>query len=312
MARTPRTLVGKLLANARLPISLPYPSSASVAGLVRGLSRDWRIGSGVAAMCLFAAAGGPSATGAGEDDSSQILLQRAFRNLYGDDYVQTMSLSASGMGEREMTRRLQIIRKQSSESGKALLRFLSPYNVRGTSVLILENDARSDDLYVYLPAARITRHLSNAQRGDAFFGTDLAYEDIEPKNAQDFRVTGSKLDSGDHAVCVELELVPRASVKSSYERIVSCVEPERGVILWSDFYRKGRRVKELRVRFDRITPVGSRFIPFEMTVKTLSTGSVTSVVTESYELRGNIPESLFSTWNLEVGDADRDRKKSGS
>jgi hypothetical protein len=312
VARISFVLIKKSLANVLLPARNPFLSSASFTGFLGEMSRGWRVVGGAAALCMIAAVGVPSALGAEEEDSSRVLLQRAFRNLYGDDYVQTMSLRASGMGEREMTRRLQIVRKQSSESGKALLRFLSPYYVRGTSVLILENVARSDDLYVYLPAARITRHLSNAQRGDAFFGTDLAYEDIEPKNARDFQISGSKFDGGDHAVCVELELVPRASVESSYERIVSCIEPQRGVILWSDFYRKGRLVKELRVRVDRITSVGSRFIPFEMTMRTLSTGSVTSVVTESYELRGSIPESLFSTWNLEVGDADRDRKKSGS
>jgi hypothetical protein len=46
-----------------------------------------------------------------------------------------------------------------------------------------------------------------------------------------------------------------------------------------------------------------------MTVRSLARGSETEVRTESYELVETVPESLFTTWNLEAGDARRDRSK---
>jgi hypothetical protein len=195
--------------------------------------------------------------------------------------------------------------------GKALLRFTWPENIRRTSVLVLENEDRNDDLYVYLPSLSRTKHLSSSQRGDAFFGTDLAYEDVEPKAAADWEIEPAGAGSHEGHPCVVLDLSPRASFESTYERMRTCIEEERGVALWTEFYRKGELVKRLETDPADIRPVSGRFIPFTMWVKTPSRRSQTRVSTESYELRDEIPDSLFSTWNLEVGDARRDRKRAG-
>ena len=246
-----------------------------------------------------------------EDDEAAALLDRAFSNLYADDYVQTLELSTRSGKMRPMSRRLQITRRQSVRPGKALVRFLEPFDIRRTSVLILENDGASDDLYVFLPALGMTRRLSAAQRADAFFGTDLSYEDIEPKRAQEYVVRELPEDAAD-ADCVRLEIRAGEGYESTYDRMVSCIEPERGVIHWTEFERHGRPIKRLEADLASIELIGERFIPFLMTMKTLRTGSETQVRTHDYELAGEIPDRLFSTWNLESGDASRDRTRAGS
>ncbi len=239
------------------------------------------------------------------------LLRRAFHNLYADDYVQTLEMSTHARAGRPLTRRLQITRKQSADPGKALVRFLDPYEIRRTSILILENENASDDFYVYLPAARITRHLSSAQRADSFFGTDFCYEDIEPKEAVDYvaRLTGS--GSLGEQSCALVEIRAREGIDSTYERMISCIEAGRGVIYWTEFYRKGAVVKRLEIDPASVRAIGSRFIPFVMTMRTRRSGSETLLRTESYDLRPQIPDSLFTTWNLEAGSASRDRSRAG-
>ena len=109
-----------------------------------------------------------------------------------------------------------------------------------------------------------------------------------------------------------LEITARPGFESTYERMVSCIEAERGVILWTDFYRRGRVAKRLEVDPASIRAIGSRHIPFSMTMSTPRRRSETLVLTGSYEIRPQIPDSLFSTWNLEAGDADRDRRRVGA
>ncbi len=239
------------------------------------------------------------------------LLARAFFNLYADDYIQTMELTTRSRGGRGMTRKLQITRKQSDPPGRALLRFLEPYDIRKTSILILENDNASDDLYVYLPASRTTRHLSATQRGDSFFGTDLSYEDIEPKYVEDYEARRIGTGTANGTPCSVIEFRARAHFESTYERMVSCIEDERGILLWTDFYRRGGVVKRLEIDPGSVRRIGERFIPFTMTMTNSRRRSSTVVQTESFEIRPAIPNELFSTWTLEVGDADRDRARSG-
>jgi hypothetical protein len=265
----------------------------------------------IAAVLLLAAAGLGAEDGTPEAPKAAELLDRAFHNLYADDYTQTLQLATRFRGGREMSRRLQVTRKQSAQPGKALVRFLEPFAIRRTSILILENDGRSDDLYVYLPAAGRTRHLSSSQRKDSFFGTDLSYEDIEPKQAADYKVSLAGLGALKDDPCVILDIRARPHFESTYEKMVSCIESERGLIYWTEFYRKGSVVKRLEVDPRDVREIGTKFIPFTMTVATPRNRSETLVLTESYELRPVIPDSLFTTWNLEAGDADRDRARAG-
>jgi hypothetical protein len=268
------------------------------------------------AALLLAALGPRSAAAAERDPSAHQLLDRAFRNLYAEDYIQTLVLATQSRGGSEMRRRLQITRRQSERPGKALLRFLYPQSIRRTSVLILENENASDDLYVYLPAVRLTRHLSSAQRADAFFGTDLTYEDVEPKHVEDYRARWLDAEErealeleADAESCRLMEITAAPGFESAYERQISCIEPERAIIAWTDFYAKGRVVKRLTIDPAKVKPVGERYIPFLITVETPGRRSVTRVVTEEYDLRAEIPDRLFNTWNLESGDAKSDRAK---
>ena len=127
--------------------------------LVAGRLRTHAAGGLLVASLLLGPIAAPRASQAAapEAGSAAELLDRAFRNLYAEDYIQTLVLATQSRGGREMRRRLQLTRRQSVRPGKALLRFLYPQAIRRTSVLILENPGASDDLYVYLPSARLTR-----------------------------------------------------------------------------------------------------------------------------------------------------------
>jgi hypothetical protein len=238
------------------------------------------------------------------------LVQRAFDNLYADDYIQTMQLATRARGGREISRRLQVTRKQSTRPSKTLLRFLEPYEIRRTSVLVLENEGESDDLYVYLPRVRRTKHLSSAQRKDSFFGTDLSYEDVEPKHAANYDTQRMGSGSVGGRPCELIDLRARPPYESTYERQVFCIEVDRAVILSIDFHRNGRVLKRLEADPEHVTQVGSRFIPFRMSIATPRARSETLLVTETYELRPEVPDELFTAWNLESGTARRDRSRS--
>jgi hypothetical protein len=260
-----------------------------------------------------AAAVGEKAAAA-EAGKAAELLGRAFENLYAEDYIQTLVLATRSRGGNEMRRRLQLTRRQSVRPGKALLRFLYPQSIRRTSILVLENEGASDDLYVYLPAARITRHLSNVQKGDSFFGTDLSYEDVEPKNVDDFvvrfledEVPASPGDGS--AACVKLEITAAPGFQSAYDKQISCLDPERAIILWTDYYAKGRHLKRLTIDLDEVRVIGGRNIPFLITIENPRQRSITKVITEDYNLRAEIPDKIFNTWNLAAGDAESDRHK---
>lgn len=239
--------------------------------------------------------------------SADELLDRGFQNLYASDYIQKLRLVSVIRGGRELTRELQIVRRQSERPGKALIRFLAPPTVRRTSILVLENETRADDIYVYLPALRSTRRLSASQRSDSFFGTDFCYEDVEPKRAEDFTASFVR-EVEDFEPCREIEVRSRDGIESSYHHMVACIEARRGVFHWIEYYKEADApFKRLVISQDSIREVRGHFIPFSMTMRTAGRDSETRFESDSYEVVDEIPERLFSSWNLEAGDAKRDR-----
>jgi hypothetical protein len=290
------------------------PASRLAAALVLGVLAALPAASeGEPADAAVASAPSAGAAAAPEDlapASPSALLDRAFDNLYGDDFVQVMTLSTARRAGHAITRRAQLTRKQSVRPGKALVRFLDPQDVRRTGVLILEQDERYDDFFVFLPALGRVRRLVSGQRADAFFGTDLSYEDVEPKHASDWdvRALGPSEEGG--TPCVVLDIRPKPHHESTYERMESCIEPERAIILRTDFFRRGQPVKQLRVDAASVREMDGRHIPFSFRMETPSQRSSTRVGTESYEIRKGIPDQLFTTANLEGGDAEGDRRVS--
>jgi hypothetical protein len=183
---------------------------------------------------------------------------------------------------------------------------------------VLENEGRSDDLYIYLPAVRLTRRISASQRADSFFGTDLTYEDVEPKRVSDYEVswapdagvTADQRAAASKGGCELLEVRGTVEFDSAYDRQVTCVEAARSIIVWTDYYVAGQFIKRLTLDPEEVRLVGGRYVPFSITVETPKANSITKVITESYELRADIEDRLFDTWNLSAGDVKTDLRKS--
>ncbi|MBW2316063.1 MAG: outer membrane lipoprotein-sorting protein [Deltaproteobacteria bacterium] len=235
------------------------------------------------------------------DANAQALLNRTLRNLYEGDFVQVFRLESQRARGRSMTRRLQVVRKESEQPGRAVLRFLSPEDIRGSAMLVIERDGQPDDVFLYLPATLRTRRISLAQRYDSFFGTNLTYEDLEPKYGVDFeaRITGRGEVAG--VPCLELQIRPRPDVESQYDETRSCVDPERDVALRTDYYVSGRLIKRLVVEPSTLSHLDGRWVAGRARLESTATDFTTHITSELYERKTSIPDRLFSTWNLESG-----------
>jgi len=88
------------------------------------------------------------------------------------------------------------------------------------------------------------------------------------------------------------------------------VDPERAVALWTDHYEKGRILKRTECDPRQVQAVEGRHIPFEARIVSHDTAAQTLFVTESYETRSAIPDTLFTAKHLMRGDEEKDRDRS--
>jgi hypothetical protein len=229
------------------------------------------------------------------------LLAEVWHGLYGADCSQVLRLTSKSPQSRPVSRRLSIFRKYTDSPPRALIRFSEPPDIRGASLLVIEHAARDADVFLYLPAFDRTKRITAAQRFDAFFGTNLTYEDLEPKRIEDFEVRGLGSDRVGTLGCQRLELRPRPGVESQYDRSVACVEPERRVALWIEYEVKGRPHKRLEVDPESIRVASGRSLAFRSRILSHATGAETEISIEAYEAGPELPDSLFTIPHLELG-----------
>lgn len=247
----------------------------------------------------------------GEDAASpnpQAIVARAFQNLYGLTSVQRVEIRARRGDGREYLRSVQVARRGAADGlNRMLVRFLGPGDLRGIGLLLMERPDFSYDAFLYQPALARVRRVSVAQRADAFFGTDVFFEDLEGKRPAQWRARLLRAESvaGRPALVIELQPI---GIPSGYDRVVGWFDRELPLMLRAEFYRNGRKVKDLEIDPKRILRVGSYHVPARMTFRRAD-GSVTTVEIPEIELRGALPDELFTQSVLEFGDERLDLRK---
>ena len=80
------------------------------------------------------------------------LLRQAFDRRYGADTHQQMTLRLRSGGREVQQQRIEVVTKMEAGQLRALARFTAPPDLRDTALLVLEQDGRPDDYFLYLPA----------------------------------------------------------------------------------------------------------------------------------------------------------------
>lgn len=230
---------------------------------------------------------------------AQELLSQTFTSIYGintSHLVQIINHTDAGLTQQA---RIQVIRKKINGRLHGLANFTSPDHMRGMRILTVENVDRNDDYFVYLPEFRRVRRVANAQRADAFLGSDMTFEDIEPKRLNNFELIGrSSLKMDGETVHV---VMARPLYESAYDRVEFFIAEKDAAWLEHRYYRKGsfKPYKIIRAPRQYMEVVDGYAFPTRVFVKDLEKGSLTELRMIDLKVNPDLDDRLFSVVQLE-------------
>jgi hypothetical protein len=152
-------------------------------------------------------------------------------------------------------------------------------------------------VWLYQAAERRARRVGSTQLADAFYGSDLSFEELEHPRFEAW--TLRRLPDDPACACDVVEAIPASS--SQYGRLVLFVDRARTAIARIDFHRGSDPdpVKRLTVSLDgAVEEAGYLRLP-QMRIEQVGRDAWTDVVTERMEIDPDIPASLFSAAALE-------------
>jgi len=187
-----------------------------------------------------------------------------------------------------------------------LARFASPSDVKGTAVLTVEQSARDDDIWLFLPALGKVRRLQADNKRDAYMGTDLSYGDVIGYAPQEWshRIAGSATVDGVPCWIVEsLPRTPSVAATSGYSRRVNWIRSDNAVMVRADLFdARGTVVKRIQQRaITRVSQTPARWQAMQISAENLRTGHRTDVVLSAYQANTGLGADQFTPRALERG-----------
>lgn len=230
---------------------------------------------------------------------AQELLGQTFTSIYGiatSHIVQIINHTDAGVTQQA---RIQVIRKKINGRLHSLANFTSPEHMRGMRILTIENVDRNDDYFVYLPEFHRVRRVANAQRADAFLGSDMTFEDIEPKRLNNFELIGrSSVQMEGETVHV---VMARPLYESAYDRVEFFIAEKDAAWLEHRYYKNGsfKPFKIIRAPREYMEVVDGYAFPTRVFVKDLEKGSLTELRMLELKVNPDLDDRFFSVVQLE-------------
>jgi uncharacterized protein len=237
-----------------------------------------------------------------------LMRQSSQVSIVQDSRAQTVFRLTSTSGKVREQRASTITKQMGAGSSGAarLARFLSPSDVKGTAVLTVEQAARDDDIWLYLPALGKVRRLQAENKRDPYMGTDLSYGDVIGHAPEDWnhRVTGSAMIDG--ASCWIVESLPQNTTvasRSGYSRRVNWVRSDNAVMVRAELYDlQGALLKRITQRgITRVSQNPARWQAMLISAENLRTRHRTDVVLSGYQANIGLTADQFTPRALERG-----------
>ena len=135
--------------------------------------------------------------------------------------------------KRERHRSFTYWTSQLADTSQSLVTFSSPKNIKGTALLTKKDTVSGvKTQWVYFPAFKSVRRLSDSEKNNSFMGSDFTYADI----------AGRKLDQDTHELVDEtdehyfIESTPIDLTNDTYSKIRYVVSKTYHVVLKAVFY----------------------------------------------------------------------------
>src|SRR5262249_52018255 len=149
---------------------------------------------------------------------------------------QQMKLELSSKGRVVQHQSIEVVTKMEHGQLRALARFTAPEDLRDTALLVMEQQGRPDDYFLYLPALDKVRRVAGAQRRDSFRGTDLTYEDLERRRVDDFEDLRARPEQVAGEPVLAVSARPREA--AGYERVEFAVATADAALLETRYYAR--------------------------------------------------------------------------
>ena len=226
------------------------------------------------------------------------------RKLDGSEAVVKMTVMDEKKQSRERDITMATKLYDGGKTEKRIYRFLSPADVQGTGVLVFDYEAKSDDVWIYLPAMRKTRRIVSSQRAQAFMGSEFSYGDLNIPSLDEFNYTLVKQEPCGGETCWVIDAVPKTkeiAEAEGYSKKTYWVSKDKNAVVRGLLYDKdGKLLKEFLAKdIKLLDPKQKRYRAMKMEMINKQNGRRSVFESQKITFVPNTKDDYFTPTYLE-------------
>jgi hypothetical protein len=183
---------------------------------------------------------------------------------------------------------------------KRLIKFIEPADVRGTSMLVIDNKDAPDEMWIYLPALKKTRRIVSSEKGKSFMSSEFSNADMSSPTLPDF-INEHATGSGTNNLWM-IESKPVSEDKADeygYSKKISYISMDNYQIQKMEFYNFDNVLFKI-IEIKNIFPLpDGKFIVSNMTANNVLTNRKSEIILNDIKEGSKADDSFFSLQNLE-------------
>ena len=195
--------------------------------------------------------------------------------------MEIKNISPNGEEEVQEVVILAKVDDKKNNTGRALLRFLSPPDMKGTQVFQRKQSSFTEQ-YIFIPA--LSKWRSVPSKSDSFFGAELTYEDVLGRDLED---NTYELIEENNSI-FKVKAIPKS--KSSYDSFILTIDKKYNIVA-VDFVKDGKLLKTFSV--GKIENIDGFDTPLNATVENLKNGRKTLMKLSQVKYEVEIPEKYL-------------------
>jgi hypothetical protein len=191
-------------------------------------------------------------------------------------------------------RKLDVRSKKGEAGQRTLVRLLEPAEVKGQTFLFSQNKSGEDDIWMFVPAFKVTRRVEGSQKKGAFLGSHISFSDLESRDvtaSSSVRLPDEVINKDEVFV---VESTPKDASSSDYGKVITYVRKKDYIPLKVKFFAKDGK-EELKTLFAQRLDTGANGKVYikQMTIHAKQGGS-TMIVLDSLDEAAELPDAIFS------------------
>ena len=184
---------------------------------------------------------------------------------------------------------------------KRMIRFVEPADVRGTSMLVIDNKNTADEMWIYLPDLKRTRRIVSSEKGRSFMSSEFSNADMSSPTLSDFRHRHLE-ESGTNNRWI-IESIPAdedTADEYGYSRKISYISSDNNQVEKMEFYNFDNELFKVIEIKSTFSLDDGKYLIKNMVANNLINNRRSEILFGSIKVGVDIDDSFFTTRNLEM------------